>query len=285
MSSWLRVVGVGLVAIFVTALVGGVWSVLLGVNLATSPAVPWSVVVMTALLAFGWQVLDGRSGPRWGADVRHRLLRAHPLRPETMGWSLLAGFLSLTALIGLWIVLVQVSGTGGRSLPDYSPYPPIMVALALLMAAVLGAIVEEAMFRGYFQGALEHRLVARGWLAIVITGMIIAPEHALTQGFLWTTILFYLAVDVMLGALAYLTNSILPGIIVHGIGLIAFFGPIWPGDAGRRSIADGGGDATFWLHLAQVVLFTSFAIVAFRRLGRASRAEIDALQVVGSTIG
>ena len=284
MGSRRTLVGLGLLAVVVTALAGSVWSVLLAVNLATSPGLPWSVVVMGALLAFGWRVIDGQSGPRRGADVRHRLLRARALPRETMGWSLLAGFLSLAALVGLWIILVQVSGTGGRALPDYSLYPPITVALALLIAAVLGAVVEEAMFRGYFQGALERHLVARGWLAIVITAIVMAPEHALTQGFLWTTILFYLAVDVMLGALVYLTDSILPGIIVHAAGLAVFFGLIWPGDATRRSVADAGGDATFWLHVGQVVVFASLAIVAFRQLARTPRPARDAQPAVGSSI-
>jgi hypothetical protein len=77
----------------------------------------------------------------------------------------------------------------------------------------------------------------------VIASLLLAPRHALTQGFVWPTLVFYLFADVMLGVLAYLTQSILPGIVVHAIGLLTFFTLVWPNDATRRLAVSGGSDA------------------------------------------
>ncbi len=105
-------------------------------------------------------------------------------------------------------------------------------------------------------------------LAILIAALVIAPAHGLTQGFAWPTLLFYLWVDVTFGMTAFLTKSILPGLVVHTIGLIVFFTLVWPNDATRRLPQAGGGDAWFWIHVAQAVIFTGLAVLAFRHLAR-----------------
>ena len=91
-------------------------------------------------------------------------------------------------------------------------------------------------------------------------------EHALTQGFVWTSVVFYLVVDAIFGITASLAGSILPGIVVHAVGLAVFFAIVWPGDPTRQAVADGGADPTFWLHAVQAVAFGLLAFVAFRRL-------------------
>ena len=83
-------------------------------------------------------------------------------------------------------------------------------------------------------------------VAIMIAALAIAPGHGLTQGFVWPTLLFYLLVDVTFGVSAHLTDSILPGMVVHSVGILIFFVFIWPHDATRRSVGkaartDGSG--------------------------------------------
>ena len=141
------------------------------------------------------------------------------------------------------------------------------------MASVVGSVTEEAGFRGYLQVALERDV--GGIAAIVIAALVIAPAHGLTQGFLWPVLLFYFLVDVMLGVTAYLTKSILPGIVVHAIGLMTFFTLVWPNDSTRRAVATfGSADAWFWVHCAQAVVFGIMAFAAFRHLAEVtSRSE------------
>ena len=109
--------------------------------------------------------------------------------------------------------------------------------------------------------------------AIAISAAVMVPQHAATQGFVWPTILFYLAVDVMLGASAALTKSILPGIVTHAIGLFVFFALVWPGDRNRTLIWQHGADAWFWIHVAQAIVFASLAVALFLRLAKLGRAQ------------
>lgn len=83
------------------------------------------------------------------------------------------------------------------------------MALVLIMASLVSSLPEEAGFRGYFQGSLERWLSSP--VAILGVAVVMAPEYALTQGFVWPTLVFYLFVDIMLGTMAYITRSIVPG--------------------------------------------------------------------------
>jgi membrane protease YdiL (CAAX protease family) len=264
------VVWSGLLAFLLTVLAGGVWTVLLVSNIATSPAIPWAPAVMAVLLWLMWQYLGGRWGSLDTSEARRRYLRATPLPREVFAWALSAGLLSIVALSGFWIVLFRLVKVPGNALPDFSSYPWYTVALVLLMASLVSSLAEEAGFRGYFQGTLERQL--SGPIAIAIAALVIAPAHALTQGFYWPTMLWYFCVDVMFGTMAYLTKSILPGSVVHAVGLTVFFTLIWPNDTHRGLISVTGADTWFWIHVAQAIIFAALAVLAFIRLARLTRA-------------
>src|SRR5579863_3543907 len=212
----LEIAWTGLFAVVFTALVSGVWGGVLLANLATSPALPWCVVAMGLILWAAWSFLGGRWG--WSATkaARSVYLRSRPLPWPVMGWAVLAGVLWIVALAGFWVVLHRLFVAPTNPLPDFSKYPVVTVIAALAMAGISGGVSEEAGFRGYFQGALERR--GLGPAAILIAALVMAPEHALSQGFVWPNLLFYLLVDMMLGALAYVTRSIRPSIVVHALG-------------------------------------------------------------------
>lgn len=260
------VVWFGVMAFLLATSAGGVWSLLLVSNLATSPAIPWSVAVMALLLWIMWQYLGGRWWPRSTSQARHGYLRARRLPGQVFAWAVGAGLLSIVALVGYWIVLHQLVQIPARALPNLSSYPLLTVILVLVMAPLVAALAEEASFRGYFQGILEQKV--SGPVAIAIAALLMSPGHSLTQGFLWPIVLWYFFVDVMLGTMAYLTKSILPGIVVHGIGLLIFFTLVWPYDAQRSLVWETGANTGFWLTAAQAIIFTVLALLAFIRLAR-----------------
>jgi membrane protease YdiL (CAAX protease family) len=270
----MRIFWSGVSAILMTAIVSGIWAALLLTNLAHAPAFPWSSLIMALLLWALWSFLDGKWGPARNRAARAEYLRAAPLPRRVYSWALIAGLLWVVFLGGFWIVLGQLVAVPGNKLPDFSTLPTVTVIATLVIACASGAISEEAGFRGYFQGALERAGV--GAAAILCTALLLAPIHALTQGFVWPTLLFYLLVDGMLGALAYLTKSIRPGVLVHAAGLFTFFGVIWPGDKGRVPIAQNGADIWFWIHLGQAVLFAVLSLFALRRLARLAKRGSDA---------
>ena len=257
-------------AVLLTAATSALWSGLLVANLSLNPSVPWAPVVMSAVLWLAWSYLGGAWVPVRTPAARRILLRANFVSRRIFLTTVGAGTLAIVSLSGLWIVLFELVKMPGNS-ADFSHYPPLTVIASLGVAAVSGAITEEAGFRGYFQGTLERHLPAP--LAIAICSAVMAPEHAATQGFVWPTILFYLLVDAMLGTSAALTRSILPGIVIHAIGLFVFFALVWPGDKNRTQIWQHGADIWFWLHLAQAVVFGALVVALFIRLARLTKGE------------
>jgi membrane protease YdiL (CAAX protease family) len=257
-------VGLGVFAFFLAVLPGGIWTMLLVANLRTNPNIPWSVAAMGLLLWAMWQYLDGDWPPRSTSETRHRRLRAVLVSPAVFVRALIGGVLGLVALAGFWIVLLQLVRVPAHVLPDFSKYPLITVTTVLLMSCLVSSVPEEAAFRGYFQSFLERKFP--GAIAIIISSFVMAPAHSLTQGFVWPVVLFYLLVDSMLGVIAYLTKSILPGIAVHFIGLLVFFTLIWPQDATRTLARESGASGWLWIHIAQIVICGTLAFVIFSRL-------------------
>ena len=267
------VVWSGILAFVLTVGAGGVWTVLLISNLTTSPAIPWAVFVMALLLWLMWQYLGGKWRPASTSEARRRYLRARLLPGRVFAWAIGAGVLSIIALVAYWIVLVQLVKIPMRVLPNFSSYPLLTAALVLVMASLVSSLAEEVGFRGYFQGILEHRVSVP--LAIVIAALLISPAHGLTQGFVWPLLLWYFFADVMFGAMVYFTQSILPGIIVHSLGLLIFFTLVWPYDAQRRLVWETGANIGFWLAVAQAIVFSLLAILAFSQLARVARRARD----------
>jgi membrane protease YdiL (CAAX protease family) len=260
----LKLVWAAVLTLVLAGVVSGLWAGLLTLNLQTTPALPWAAAIMAVVLWLAWLYANGRGWPRRTADARRALLRARGICSRTFALALFCGGLSLVALTGAWILAFQTGLMRGNSLPDFSQYPIQMVIVVIAMAALVGACVEEAAFRGYFQSLLERRYPA--WIAIGVAALLLAPGHAATQGFALPTFVFYLLVDTMLGTTAFLCDSILPGIVVHTAGLATFFTLIWPNDAKRIVGTAAFDDSWFWIHVVQVVVFAILAVLAYRRL-------------------
>lgn len=258
-------VSAALASLGVAALGSLTWGPLLLLNLALTPAVPWSAAAEAVALALIWSWLGGRWRPfRWAA-ARRRLLRSRRVPPAVFAWSAVAGGLSLVALAGLWIVLVRTTGVGGNpTLTVTAAYPAVVVAAAIVMGSLVSPLTEEAAFRGYGQVLLEGRFSPV--VAVGLSSLFFALYHGPTQGFQPSKVVFYFTVGVVFGAIAYLTNSVLPAIPVHVAGDLLFFTAIWPNDASRTLIWSHGVDLGFCLDAALVPVFGGLAWLAFRRL-------------------
>ncbi len=117
-----------------------------------------------------------------------------------------------------------------------------------------------------------------------ISSVLFALAHV-THGFLWPKLLVYFLAGLVFGVTAYLTNSILRGMLVHVGADLTFFTLVWPYDTARRLVGEGGVDAWFWIHVTQALAFTVLAILAFRRLATVSGRSQGAPRVDGSIIG
>jgi len=271
------IVWAAILALLVAGFASLVWGALLIGNLTISPTIPWSVVVMAAVLLLMWQYLGGRWTPRRTAEFRRTHLRARLVSLRVFAWAWLVGALSLAGLVGLWIVLVELTKVGGNpTIPTAPGVPLYTIALVLVMGSLVSSITEEFAFRGYAQVTLERAF--GGLVAVVISSVFFMLYHGPTQGFAWPKLLFYFLVGVVFGTTAYLTKSILPALPVHLAGDLIFFFLIWPNDAMRRYVWRDGADTWFWLYVTLTVVCAALALLAFWQLARSIHANEPSTQ-------
>jgi len=257
-ASWAAILG-----IFIALFGQGVWSALIAVNLKTTPAIPWAVAVMGVVLWIIWQYLGGRWRPQSTSDERRLRLRAKPLAGDVFAWALLAGGLSIVALAGWWLLISAIMKISGSVLPDMSKYPWLTTVLAVAMGSLVSPILEQAGLWGYCQAMLEHDF--SGTTAIVVTAILFAllphpPMHVV----LWPKLILFFFTGLTFGVMAYLTKSILSGLAVHTLGLLAFFTLVFRADVVRQS----NSDVWLWIHATQIIVFGVLSIAAFARLRR-----------------
>jgi hypothetical protein len=107
--------------------------------------------------------------------------------------------------------------------------------------------------------------------------------HA-NHGWFWPKLLVYFMADLAFGAIAYLTNSILASIPVHIAADGVFFALVWPHDAPRRLLSEGGADTWFWIHVAQAAIITALAPFGFRSLAKHSAGKPRVVQATTFTV-
>jgi membrane protease YdiL (CAAX protease family) len=240
------------------------WSVLLALNFRDrASAIPWSVAAMAVVLWLMWQYLGGKGWPRSTSEKRRRLLRANPVPPKTFALAFLCGVLAVVALAGYWIVFFQLVKTPANVLADASRYPLLTVILVTAMSSLVSPISEEIAFRGYAQQILESRF--SGAAAVILSSLLFMLAHA-NHGLYWPKLTVYLLAGVVFGTIALLTNSILATLPVHVVADVTFFVLIWPRDAARVLVTQGGADKWFWVHVMQAIVFTVLVLMAFWRL-------------------
>jgi membrane protease YdiL (CAAX protease family) len=279
------VLAAGLLGLAIALVPGGIWGGLYTLNLKTGPSVPWAVIPMAVVLWLMWQYLNGKGQPRSASAARRTLMRARPVPARIFAWAFLAGALAIVALAGYWIVLFQLVKMPGNVLPALGDYPAYTMTLFIVMGSLVSPLAEEAGLRGYCQSLLECNF--RAPMAIAISSVFFGFGHV-NHGLLWPKLAVYFLAGVAFGTIAYLTQSILPAIAVHMLGDLTFFTLVWPYDTSRRLVSQGGADAWFWIHAAQAVIFTGWAILGYRKLANlldSSVAHADDAMPVSSSVG
>jgi membrane protease YdiL (CAAX protease family) len=201
------------------------------------------------------------------------LLRANRLTGRVWIWALLAGGLGIVTLVLALRLANRLVVLPQQTLPDLGQVPMITVLTLLLAAAPVAGIVEEAAFRGYMQGPIERRLGLP--VAILITGTMFAVSHLDFTPILWP---YYLAVAAIYGTITYLTQSILPAIVLHTSGNLFSNLDLWlhgraEWQAGSSTglIWETGADHSFWIASIGLVVVGAMTVWTFTRLARRAR--------------
>ena len=221
-------------------------------------------------------LLERLGTPESTASERRASLRATPISGRVWAASLVAGGLGIVALVLALRLANRLVGLPPQELPDLGDVPRSTVLALLLMGAPIAGIVEEAAFRGYMQRPIErtHGI----WLAILITGTMFALVHLDFTPILWP---YYVAVAAIYGTVAYLTDSILPAVVLHTSGNVYSNLDLWlhgqaewQAPAGERLLVwTTGPDRAFWLEAGAFVMLTVMMLIAYRVLARAARHD------------
>jgi len=196
------------------------WLVTARLNARIHPEFPWAALVTLLYLALYLAWLNGAGPPaRWKAARRYRL---RLWRPGSSAWTAdgIAVTLALMALIGFLALLWILIGAPERP-PDLSRYPSTAYLVSVaIMGALVSGVTEEMGFRGYMQRGLERFGTQT---AIVVTALFFVLAHAAhgmeTLLMLGPGIFF---AGILYGMLAYHSGSILPGMVVHFLGDLAY---------------------------------------------------------------
>jgi membrane protease YdiL (CAAX protease family) len=253
-------------------------------NLRLFPGVPWAVPLTAAYLWDFWRYLQGAGPPEGTAAVRRAGLRANRVKSVLWAWSLLAGGLGIVALVLALRLANRLVVLPPQNLPNLANVPKFTVLSLLLMAAPVAGIIEEAAFRGYMQGPIERRTGLT--IAILVTGTMFAVAHLDFTLILWP---YYLAVAAIYGTVTYLTQSVLPAVVLHTGGNLYSNVDLWMhGQAEWQAASSSsdlvwttGTDASFWTSSAALLLIGAATVWAYFRLARHSPAVPDRIERVG----
>lgn len=243
-------------------------------NLRYFTGVPWAVPLTALYLWFFWRYLHGAGRPASTALARRTSLRANRVPANVWKWALLAGGLGIVALVLALRVANRLVVLPQQQLPDLTQVPAVTVLSLLLMAAPVAGIIEEAAFRGYMQGPIERRYGLA--VAILITGTMFAVAHLDFTLLLWP---YYVAVATIYGTVTYLTNSILPAVVLHtggnvysNVDLWLHGQAEWQASAGPASLIWGtGADASFWFSSLALLIVAAVTVWAYVKLARVAR--------------
>jgi membrane protease YdiL (CAAX protease family) len=196
------------------------WVALIKLNVREHSESPWAAATTACWLVIMLVWLSGRGWPR--STSAFRRFHCRLWRPQPGAWSgdSLATILGLIgAMVGLAVLYVLIGA--GRPPVDVSPYPTTAIRFSvLLMGPMVAGVVEETAFRGYMQSHLER---IGPTFAILVTSAVFTLLHA-THGLAYLLAVapgFFLA-SVVYGYLALKSGSILPGMVLHFAGDLAY---------------------------------------------------------------
>jgi membrane protease YdiL (CAAX protease family) len=214
--NWLPVIVRAIILGFVLLTIGSTVTFLplLG-NLKFHPEIPWAFPMTVVVLAIYGAYFSGWGPPAGTRDARKRLARAS--FPSARIWRAAtpAMVFGIIALVTLRLLLPSLMPVRAPSVSiPLSSYPLPTIIGALLSIAAIAAVTEEIAFRGYMQKPLEE---AYGIVpALLIVGIMFWVAH-LDHGITITHLPFQMSASIALGLLVYLTRSLIPAMIAHGV--------------------------------------------------------------------
>src|SRR5580765_6457248 len=256
----LRAILSGLVIALVAA---NVWPILL-----LSLGVPLAALVEIIFLGLYVWWTSGGGPPRRTGDSRRNAFRCGPLSRERWLWGIIGAIFFAVAVHASIVLLfrcVEFPLAAFRHGYDFSfarTFP--FKWLAVIVSAVSAGVCEETGFRGYMQRPIEEHHGAV--IAILISAIFFTLVHLNKAWSLAGMVPIVFGAGLLLGLLAWSSQSLIPSIIGHVVMDIGLFAYWWTGIAGEfsaRPLRETGVDGPFVIACATAfvsLLVTLFAI-------------------------
>jgi membrane protease YdiL (CAAX protease family) len=220
----------------------------------------------------------GGGFPRTTQPRRAAAFRRGTLSPEQWAWSLAAAlFFAVTvhASIVLLFRLEPYPVAAFRQGYDLSLVPGLPLKwLAVVIAAASAGICEETGFRGYMQRPIELRHGPR--VAILVSSLLFCVIHLTKAWALVGMVPIVFGAGVLLGLLAWSSQSLIPNIVGHTVMDIGLFAYWWSGIAGTfhaRPISETGVDRLFVLACLVFAVSLLIVLLALSRLRKIASAN------------
>jgi membrane protease YdiL (CAAX protease family) len=269
MSFWsklpvlLRAILSGLLIALVAA---NVWPVLLE-SLSTPVAALVEVIFLGVYL---WWAFGG-GPPRRTRDSRRNASRYGALSRDRWLWGIVGAIffaIAVHASIVLLFRFVQFPVAAFRRGYDLSFIPTLPLKwLAVIVSAISAGVCEETGFRGYMQRPIEERHGAV--IAILTSTVFFTLVHLNKAWSLAGMVPIVFGAGLLLGLLAWSSQSLIPPIIGHVVMDIGLFAYWWTGIAGEFSaspIRETGIDGPFVIACATAVVSLLVTLFAISRL-------------------
>jgi membrane protease YdiL (CAAX protease family) len=261
----LRAIVSGLLIGLVAANVWPILLLTLGVQLAV-------VAELIFLSLYIWWAAGG-GPPRAAQAFRINAFRRASLSSTEWFWAIVAAFsfaITIHASIVLLFRFVPFPTAAFRQGYNLSIIPSLSLKwLVVVVSAMSAGICEEVGFRGYMQRPIEQRHGIG--IAILISSLFFMLVHLSKGWALAGMVPIIFGAGILLGTLAWSSQSLIPGIIGHAVMDVGLFAYWWTGIAGNfslRPINDTGLDPAFFIACLIVVASLSVELFATSRLRR-----------------
>lgn len=268
---WLRSI---LLGFLILELGTRLWSLLALANIKSTPFLPWSFPLMAVILWLIWNYLNGRWRPESNQEKRQSWMRANKIEGRQKLWAWTAASLlgcSLLLLIIISTRLIDFPSGQIEQVERISIYSPITVLALIIMTSVVAGIMEEVAFRAYMQKPMEEK--SSPALAIGIVALFFSLLHLPNATIAPQLLLLFFLGSLGWGILAYLSNSIIPGVVVHSLVDIISYVFLWQNLDFAKALASEniiheGMDRSFILTVVLAVLSISALVFSFWKLSK-----------------
>lgn len=256
------------IPLLIRATILGVFVSMIGIYSWIIPAsfipAPWPFFIIGGILLIYWKYFSGSWWSESTKKIRIEYSRSKKISAPVLKWSLLAAIIFVIIAQSSLVVTFRIIPFPAEAFTSGNRYlnsKPVWLAWVIIsINSLVAGICEETGIRGYAQVPVEKRygpIVGISFSSILF--LIIHFNQA------WFLPIFGVGMilGVILGILAFTSDSLIPGIIAHTVMDIVNFSYWWSDIAGKfegRPIAETGIDILFIL---SVLIFVSSLALFF----------------------